>query len=390
MSERPATPFASVVMPVFGAREWADRAIRALQQGTPAGEYELIVVDNASPDGAAAWLGARHPDVHVVRNADNLGFGVASNQGAALGRGEIVVFLNSDALVHEGWLDPLRRELADPTVGAAGPMFLNLDGAVQEAGAMCWREGNTHQFAVGRDPDDPGVTFPRTVDYVSAACLAFRAADFWAAGGFDPAFHLAYCEDVDLCLRLAAVGLRTRYVPGATVMHKAGASRDADLALRLFRRNRHLIVARHAVALAGRPAFAAPASPARLALIRDAIAHARILVAGDDEAQRAARTLQVAWPDARVTLLGPVDDPARRDLNADGVEVVAAADGGPWLAARRFQLDLVVGTGGVDDDAWTRLVTDQPQAVVARADPVDTDALVRMLGLPVAARSLVD
>ena len=71
------------------------------------------------------------------------------------------------------------------------------------------------------DPDLPRFNYSREVDYVSGVCLMIEAERFSEVGGFDDDFAPAYCEDVDLCLRLRQKGLRIVYQPSATVVQPA-------------------------------------------------------------------------------------------------------------------------------------------------------------------------
>ena len=86
-----------------------------------------MVVDNGSTDATREGL-ARYPWVDVVRNDENRGFARGCNQGAAVSRGDVIVFLNNDTIVHGGWLDELLGPFTDPEVGAAGPRSNGVSG----------------------------------------------------------------------------------------------------------------------------------------------------------------------------------------------------------------------------------------------------------------------
>ena len=85
------------------------------------------MVDNGSTDATATEL-RRLPWVESVRNGQNRGFAAGCNQGAALARGGVIVFLNNDTIVAEGWLEELLAPFADPEVGAVGPRSNNVSG----------------------------------------------------------------------------------------------------------------------------------------------------------------------------------------------------------------------------------------------------------------------
>ena len=129
------TPLVSVVMVTYGGGETALEAIEALIEHTDA-SFELIVVDNASPDGTAALLEGSVAGAKIVTNDINLGFGSGSNQGASLASGRYLCFLNPDAFVQAGWLPPLLSAFErDERIGAVVPVFLHPDGRIQEAGS---------------------------------------------------------------------------------------------------------------------------------------------------------------------------------------------------------------------------------------------------------------
>ena len=157
-------PDVSVVMVLYGGGKVATRAISALAQNTEPC-FELILVDNASPDDSLARVEEQVASATVVRNTTNTGFGPASNQGAALARGRTLCFLNSDALVEPGWLPPLLETLAEPGVGAAVPLFLNENGTVQEAGSVVDSIGHAHAVGGHGDPRDFRYRFRREVDF---------------------------------------------------------------------------------------------------------------------------------------------------------------------------------------------------------------------------------
>jgi GT2 family glycosyltransferase len=353
----------AVVIVTRGAWAWTQRALAALHRHTP--EVEVVIVDNASRDGTPERLGREVEGVRLVANPRNVGFARAANQGAELAGGELVAFLNNDALVHDGWLAPLVEAVdRDARVAAAGPRLLNLDGSLQEAGALVARDGSTWSYGYGDDPDRPEYRFSRLVDYAAGACLLVRRAALLECGGFADAYSPAYYEDVDLCFALAARGLRTVYEPRSVVTHARHGSGDAAQAHALSRRNRVTFLERWGDALGARPATLDPPRPRAILGARDALSLDRILfVDAGPPSDPLLRAFAGLWPDARITALLEDADPAgaRVDaLLAQGVEALAGLDApSAWLGDRRFHYDVVVAAGGgADTPAAT-----QPQAL---------------------------
>jgi GT2 family glycosyltransferase len=362
-------PLVSVLMVTHNAVEWVQRALSALRNNTPR-RYELIVVDNASSDGTRKLLaGARN--ARITLEDRNHGFGAANNLAAASARGRYLALLNSDALVPAGWLSTLVETIeADPRIAAVGPKLLNLDGSLQLAGALVARTGSTLEYGYGDDADRPAYSFPRDVDYTSAACLLLRRSAFEEVGGFDPAYGLGYFEDADLCLAFGARGYRVVYDPRIAVTHARGASGIGPELGALALRNRGLFERRWRKRLAARPFAPLERRPRRIVAARDALADPRILVLGEPAV---ASRLAALWPTGRVTLIA-TDETSSTDLLKAGIEVVGSReDWRTWFAARRFQFDAVVGRAGGEIEA--QLVATQPCA--ERLEP--TDALADAL-----------
>jgi GT2 family glycosyltransferase len=361
-------PEISIVMVTHGAWDWTRRALAALRERTPPC-YEVIVIDNASPDGTLARLAAETIGVKLVANDNNAGFGPASNQGAELAQGSSLVFLNNDAIVHDGWLEPLFEAVAEGSHAAAAvPRFLNLDGSLQEAGALVARDGTVAQYGFGDDPQAPQYRFRRTVDYGGGACLLVRRDAFEIAGGFHPSYAPAYYEDADLCFALAARGQRTVYEPRAVVTHARYASGAPSSAAALSQRHRQTFVARWGDALAGRPATLDPPHPRAILEARDFHARDRILLAGEQPgAEPLVATLAMTRSDARLTWLldAPLQSHDRSEaLLASGVELAwPVADRVQWLAERRLHYDTTIAAADDDPDLELELAASQPQAL---------------------------
>jgi O-antigen biosynthesis protein len=355
-----AAPRVSVVMVTHDAWEWVERALAALARHTPP-VYEVVVVDNASTPATVRRLHEEVAGARLIENANNEGFGAACNQGAAAARGEVIALLNSDALVHAGWLEPLLEILdADAGCAAVAPRVLNLDGSLQEAGALVARDGTTAVCAF-----EPG--FARRVDYAGGECLLVRRTSFEATGGFADVYAPAYYEDVDLCFALAEAGATVRYEPRSTVTHALHRSGGLDKARALVERNRPVFAARWADQLADRPPGVEPALPRRQLEARDVHTPARVLVIGGSVPAPAG---------VRVTAVGA---PAAGEPE---VEVVAAPENwSAWLGERRFFYDVVVTRDEPEPTLAAALAVTQPQALRA------TGALdaSRLRGLLVAA-----
>jgi GT2 family glycosyltransferase/glycosyltransferase involved in cell wall biosynthesis len=246
------TPAVSIVIPAFGNALLTYSCLASIARHT-SGEFEVIVVDDASPEPLAAAL-ADVRGVRFERNDRNVGFIATCNRGAGLARGELLVFLNNDTLVTEGWLDALLatfRERAD--AGLVGAKLVYPDGRLQEAGGIVWRDGSA--WNDGRDDDDarPEFNYLREVDYCSGACLAIPRELFHSLGGFAPRYAPAYYEDADLAFRVREAGRRVYYQPAAKIVHFEGQTSGTDVTQGVKRHqavNRGVFAARWSATLA--------------------------------------------------------------------------------------------------------------------------------------------
>ncbi len=226
-------PDVTIVIPVFGKLELTRACLASLAAAPVGASFEVVVVDNASPDGTAAWLRevAAAGRVRAIFNPANTGFAAACNQGAAAARGRHLLFLNNDTEVTPGWLDPLVDTLdLDPRVDAVGARLLYPDGTIQHGGVVLVEqrraEGTTlggMHLALRKPADDPAANRPQRLQAVSAALMAVRRATFDELGGFDTAYWNGN-EDVDLCLRIGERGGLVVYRPESVVIHHESQS----------------------------------------------------------------------------------------------------------------------------------------------------------------------
>lgn len=366
----------SVVVVNYGTPQWLRRCLGALIANTPPW-YEVIIVENGSPDDSRAVIECDVSGARVLFNDRNLGFGPACNQGAAAARAPALCFLNPDALVEPGWLEPLLERLdATPTAGAVVARLVNWDesatsqgdpATLQEAGCIVGRDGSTQSVGFGDDPDRPWYRFPRVIDYGSFACALVRRSAFETVGGFDPVYAPAYCEDVDLCFALAEAGFDTVYEPRATVFHARGVTMGQTPREALLERNTGILRTRWADRLAPRPSIRElPAFAHRSIAARDALTNGRVLVAGDGVA--IAPDIAGRFPRTRITLVADTVLSAEAELLAAGIEVVAGPDY-DWVdffERRWFQYDAVVGDLGLGA-LGTAVARTQPQAIAVSA-----------------------
>lgn len=215
-----------MIIPVHNKAALTKQCLDSILESPPETPFELIVVDDASTDRTPEILDSFAGRVNSLRLPTNAGFASACNAGAeAAASSEYLLFLNNDTIASEDWLDALTRYAdARPEVAVVGSKLLFPDGTIQHAGVVFNLAGDPLHIYAGCAADHPAVNRSRSFQAVTAACCLVRRAGFDEAGGFDTAYENDL-EDVDLCLRLAEVGLEVHYCHESVLVHLESASR---------------------------------------------------------------------------------------------------------------------------------------------------------------------
>jgi GT2 family glycosyltransferase len=223
----------AVAVPSWNGRRHLETCLEALaDQEDPGVPWRVWVCDNASRDGTADWLRARHPEVRLVESPVNLGFAAANNLVAreAADAGA-VAFLNNDTRPERGWLRGLHQGLqaAPEDVAAVSGLIVDWEGErLDFARGVMTFDGHALQRGFRRPLAEAAAEIPAAGAELPFACggnMLVRREAFSRAGGFDESYF-AYYEDVDLGWRLWAGGERVLFAPGAVVRHRSSASSD--------------------------------------------------------------------------------------------------------------------------------------------------------------------
>ncbi len=227
----------SVVIVSYNAREHLLRCLRSLQAHLPAAT-EVIVIDNASPDGSVDAVRRDFPAVRLLGSPSNVGFAAAANHAARKAAGEAILFLNPDSEIDQDVVSsPADYLRAHREAGALGLKILDPDGSLQLSVRrfpdFSVALFNRYSFLTRLFPRNP---FSRRylmsdwehdaiaeVDWVSGACIMTTRAVLERVGYFDEGYFWGF-EDVDFCQRLHRAGLGVLYYPAVAVRHEIGAS----------------------------------------------------------------------------------------------------------------------------------------------------------------------
>lgn len=240
-----------VVLAYNGLDEVTQPCIKSILKNTPVGSYELILVDNASSDGTAAYfeeLNSQHDHVVLCLNQHNKGYAGGNNDGMRLAKGAYVVLLNNDTLVPPGWLDRLLKLLkTNENVGLVGPVT-NSAGNEQRIEIASLNESNFEEMAAHYIARQQGQWF--TTERLGFYCVAMKRAVMERVGFLDERFGLGMFEDDDYCIRARKAGFALAVIEDCFVYHKGSVSfgkLSVDTYRELFERNRTLFTKLHGV-----------------------------------------------------------------------------------------------------------------------------------------------
>lgn len=214
-------PPASVIIPNWNGRDLLEKYLPSVLDACDfdLGD-EVIVVDNASADGSAAWVTLNHPKVHLLALDENRGFGGGSNAGIHAAANPYVVLLNSDMRVEPGFLAPLLAPFVDPDVFAVAAQIRFSDPTKrrEESGLTYaqWRHG---EVTLGHDLN-AGVPVLYPCFYPGGGSSAFDRGKLLELGGFDHLFRPFYLEDTDLGWEAWKRGWKVLYAADSLVYHE--------------------------------------------------------------------------------------------------------------------------------------------------------------------------
>ena len=246
-------PLVSIILVLYNKAELTLKCLRSLiaVANNPKCSCEIIVVDNASQDKTRQLLD-QISGIIRINNNENLHFLTAVNQASKVAKGNYLLLLNNDAQILPGSLSSaINTYCSDKNIGAVGGKIVLLDGTLQEAGSIIWRDGSCLGYGRGDNPFDYSYMFQRDVNYCSGAFLLTERNLFLEMGGFDEDYKPAYYEETDYCLRLWERGKRVVYEPNAVIMHfEFGSAQSTQAAIELQKAHQLVFTQKHSLQLA--------------------------------------------------------------------------------------------------------------------------------------------
>ena len=227
----PATPvtkgMVSIVIPTITVSYLAE-CIQSIEKNTSCQNYEIIIVNDGSsePEFMDYLASTKH---RVLNLPNNVGFAGANNEGFKAAKGDYIMTLNADTLVHESWLTIMINTLEScKDIATVGPTVLYAGTNVIETGGCFWSKDNVRKvtlFLMGKQIQDyPQINTAYRVDTIGGACMLFKRRMLFEVGLFDGNFVNGW-EDIDICLSLRDKGYKMYHAP-AVIEHYGSFARN--------------------------------------------------------------------------------------------------------------------------------------------------------------------
>lgn len=228
----------SIVFVSYNTAEMTCEAIRLVKASLHTLSIEIFVVDNASKDDSVARVAAEFPDVHLITNQINVGFGRANNQVLPHYTGKYLLLLNTDAFVAPTTIQTTYDFMqANQETGILGVRLLGRDGVLQPSCRYFPTPLSIFLTSTGLFKCLPFVKLVddmqwdhnsvRQCDWVPGCYYLIRREVIEQVGLFDSRYFLYY-EEVDHCYATKKVGWQVTYFPDTSVVHIGGESAKTD------------------------------------------------------------------------------------------------------------------------------------------------------------------
>jgi hypothetical protein len=227
----------SIIIVNWNSLAYLRNCIASLYQYTHGISFEIIVVDNVSPEGGVDAISLEFPEVVLIKSSENLGFAGANNLGFRHAQGEYVLFINPDTKLIQSSINVLLRHIRSlPDAGIVGCKLLNSDLSVQitsikrfptilnqlfEAEYLQTRWPSCPLWSLGPLFSENVTVLP--VEVIPGACMLLRRKVFDQVGMFSEEYFM-YAEDLDLNVKVKRAGLTNYYVGETAIIHYGGGS----------------------------------------------------------------------------------------------------------------------------------------------------------------------
>ena len=224
----------SIIIVNYNVRYFLEQCLYSVKKSCANLSSEIIVIDNNSNDDSCRMVKDRFPEVNLICNKQNIGFGKANNLGVSKAKGEFVLILNPDTLIAEDTLQEM-VEFAEKQddFGALGVKMIDGTGSFLHESkrniptiriASKKILGNSKEYYANHiDENDNG-----KIDILTGAFMLLKRSIFNEVNGFDEDYFM-YGEDIDLCYKLLNKGFQNYYFGKSTIVHFKGESTTKDI-----------------------------------------------------------------------------------------------------------------------------------------------------------------
>jgi GT2 family glycosyltransferase len=203
----------SVIIANWNGKKWLKDCLDSIL-GQTFSDFEILLIDNASSDDSVAYAKENYPDVKIIENRENMGFGRANNLGAKHAKGEVLFFLNNDTKIENNlFLEKFLLIKKENNLNIAGPKILDFNRddvykkrklTIDFTGYLGWG---------------------RRTFFIEGSAMLIDREDFLKLGGFDEKYFM-YSEDIDLCWRAWLIGMKVGICEGVSLIHFGGGSSE--------------------------------------------------------------------------------------------------------------------------------------------------------------------
>jgi len=206
---------ASIIIVTYNHKNYLNSCINSIQnQDYP---HEIIIVDNSSNDGTPYFIEKNFPNISLIKNSKNFGYGRGNNIGFKYANGEFIVILNPDTIAKDNWLKELIKPLKANKNLITTPKILLYNGsAINTCGNINHFTGLTFTRGLNHPPSDFQVK--QFLSGFSGCNFAIKKENYEKLAGFDENFF-SYLEDSEFSWRSHLKGYKILYVPTSIVKH---------------------------------------------------------------------------------------------------------------------------------------------------------------------------
>lgn len=227
----------SIIFVNYKTKDLTINAIKSVYEKTEGINFEIFVVDNNSQDGSIEAIEEEFPQINIIRNPVNSGFGAANNLAIKQANGKYILCLNTDTLLVNNAIkimfDFMEKE-ENCNVGVCGGYVqdtegnpINCGGNLPSLTEVFWKLGlrnlfqnyynNKYKISIN------SLNCDSEIGYITGADIMFRKSVLNQIGIFDENFFMYY-EETDLCYRIKKEGFHIKYLSAAKIIHFEGKS----------------------------------------------------------------------------------------------------------------------------------------------------------------------